>query len=393
MAQPIDRKMETAFKQELEEKEGVLRLVPTFVPRDSYRGLHRLGVKKDYVGKRGWICERWIASCVETSKSNNPYRPDDEGISFVSLRREDLSISFKDALTLEPEKMLGKSYSEKHDSFGVLTKILDIGQPIPWHIHPREEDAKGIWNMNPKEEAYYFLESDNLGPLPYSHLGVHPYVESKDLLQILKRWDDDKVLDLSPAYRLNIREGFHLFAGIPHAPGTALTLELQEESDISNLLQAVVEGKVQNRERMLKGLEDEENVIKLIDWGRSKDPEFYLKYHTTPEATPESKDENYQEYWVFNPNRTRKFSGKEIRVPKGETYKSVERGAYAILAWKGRGEINGVDIAGGDQNLDELFIGYETATILHTMINTGEEELVFYKIFGPDVNESPIIYD
>jgi hypothetical protein len=58
--------------------------------------------------------------------------------------------------------------------------------------------------MNPKEEAYYFLETDNLGPLPYSHLGLHPDVSGDDLLPILERWNDDKVLNLSPAYRLNL---------------------------------------------------------------------------------------------------------------------------------------------------------------------------------------------
>jgi len=68
-------------------------------------------------------------------------------------------------------------------------------------------------------------------------------------LPIVKRWNDDKVLDLSPAYRLNIGEGYHLFPGIPHAPGTALTLEIQEESDVYNMLQALVNGVLLRRRR------------------------------------------------------------------------------------------------------------------------------------------------
>ena len=392
MERPPDKKAEIALKEELTER-GVLRLEPSFVARDHWRGLKRLGIEEDYIGKRGWICERWIASCVETSVSNNPHRPEDEGLTFISLPQKDLKLSFKDALLLAPEQLLGKDYSKTHDNqFGVLSKLLDIGTPIPLHIHPGEKDAKTIWNMNPKEEAYYFVESDNLGSIPYSHLGVHPFIEPKDFLPILKRWNDDKTLDLSPAYRLNIREGFHLFPGIPHAPGTALTLELQEESDISNLLHPVVDGKLQSRERMLKGLKNEEEVLDLIDWEKSKDPEFYHKYHTTAEKIIGDEDRS-KEYWVFNPNRTRKFSGKEIRIPQGETYESVEKGAYVILAWKGEGVINGIGMTGGNPDLDELLISYETATTPHKVTNIGKEELVFYKIFGPDVNMAPIIYD
>jgi mannose-6-phosphate isomerase class I len=392
LSSSIERKIPDILQQELELTKGILRLKPAFVARDHYRGLKRIGIKKDYIGKRGWLCERWIASCTETSLSNNLFRPEDEGLSFINFNKNDVKLSFKEALHLLPERMLGKRYARKHnDTFGVLSKLLDIGSPIAYHIHPREKDARTFWNMNPKEEAYYYLETEKKGSLPYSHLGLHPYIRPKDLLLILKRWNDDKILDLSPAYRLNFREGFHLFAGIPHAPGTALTLELQEESDVSNLLQAVVNNKQMTKERMLKGLKSEEEVLKLIDWEKSKDPEFYRKYHTQPEKI-RGDNEGFCEYWVFNPNRTVKFSGKEVRIKPGASYEVTEKGAYALLAWKGKGEIEDIAIIARDHYADELFISFETAIIPHTVRNTGNEELVFYKIFGADVNIEPLIY-
>ena len=63
------------------------------------------------------------------------------------------------------------------------------------------------------------------------------------------------------------------------------------------------------------------------------------------------------------------------------------------MAWKGKGEINGIGMTGGNPDLDEFFVSYETATTPHKVTNVGKEELVFYKIFGPDVNIAPIIYD
>jgi len=383
---------ESILNRELDATNGILRLKAAFVARDFYPGLGRLGVKRYRVGKRGWICERWIASSV---RAENVYKVENEGLSFIDFSRSRVKVSFAESLELIPGRMLGEKYAKEHENrFGVLTKILDIGLPIPWHIHAREEDAKKYWNMNGKEEAYYFLDSPVRGPLPYSHIAVHPDVTRDDLLPLLKRWNDDKVLDLSPAYRLNAGEGFHIFPGIPHAPGTALTLELQEESDVYNMLQAYCNGKILSRDIFLKGLPNEEAVVDLIDWEKAKDSYFYRRYHTVPERVVGSGEGEYGvEYWVFNPNRTRRFSGKELRVPPGKTFESRENGAYAILVWRGEGRVGNLKVKAGDFRLDELFVSCEAAVEPHEITNTGKRELVLYKIFGPDVNIAPIIYD
>jgi len=384
---------ERLLKRELDSHGGVLRLEPTFVARTSYPGLGRLGLKEYYVSpERGWLCERWLASSVE---ADNPVKVEGEGLSFISLQEGSERVPLRDALRLFPGRMLGDRYAREHEnSFGVLTKVLDIGSPIPWHIHAREEDARRYWNSKGKEEAYYFLEAEERGFLPYSHLAMRPDVTEEDLLPILKRWNDDKVLDLSPAYRLNPREGFHIFPGVPHAPGTALTFEIQEESDVYNMLQAVCYGKTIPKDQMLRGLPDEESVVKLIDWERSTDPRFYSKYHTVPEIieNPEYEGKGV-ELWVFNPNRTRKFSGKEVRVFPGKEVESVEEGAYLAFVWRGEGKIGEVKVRGGEPGMDEVFVSAEAAVEPHKIANTGREELVLYKIFGPDVNRAPIIYE
>ncbi len=99
------------------------------------------------------------------------------------------------------------------------------------------------------------------------------------------------------------------------------------------------------------------------------------------------------EYWVYNPNRTRKFCGKEVRVFPGKTIESVEEGAYAVFVWKGEGKIRDAKVIAGNPEMDELYVSAEAAVQTHKIVNTGREELVLYRIFGPDVYKAPIIYD
>jgi hypothetical protein len=364
----------------LDENGGILRLKPSFVARTLYPGLGRLGIKKFSVGERGWICERWMASSVVAIGLT---QLKDEGLSEINVKG--IKMFFRDALRLLPERMLGATYAKAHNyRFGVLTKVLDIGIPIPFHLHAREEHAKKYWNMNPKEEAYYFLDHPNKGSLPYSHLGLHPDVTPEDLLPILKRWNDDSVLDLSPAYRLNIGRGFHVLAGVLHAPGTVLTLEVQEESDVASIFQAKVGGKILSKEKfLLNGPKSEEEALELVDWKTCTDPNFYRKYHITPE--PIIEDKKFKEYWIFSPKRSRKFSGKELRIMPREKVKESEKGAFLFFVWRGEGKINNIAFKGGNTSMDEIFVSYEAAKE-HEIVNKGKDELVCFKIFGPDVN-------
>jgi hypothetical protein len=45
-----------------------------------------------------------------------------------------------------------------------------------------------------------------------------------------------------------------------------------------------------------------------------------------------------------------------------------------------------------ENSMDELFASYESATEKHLIKNIGKQELVLYKLFGPDVKRAAIIY-
>jgi hypothetical protein len=272
---------EEKLQKELNRKNGILRLRPNLVPQ-AYPGANRIGVRNSRPGKLGYASERWIACCVGRLRRlpSEPKAPN-AGLSVINLETSHHNMLLSDAFDLFPARMLGMSFAKANqNTLGFMLGILDVGYPIFSHIHPS------------RDESYYFLQHPSAsGSLPYSHLGLHPGTTPSDVLDCLKRWSDDKTLDLSPAYRLNTGEGFYTRAGVPHAPGTALTLELGEASDEYHILQAEYMGKLfPKRNFLLKELQREEDIVKLINFKASTDPLYYQKYHLLPEPVSKKRE-------------------------------------------------------------------------------------------------------
>ena len=247
-----DTTKQSIIASALAEGHGILRLEPAWVARDFLPPGKRLGLKdEEYeVGERGWISERWIGS---TTKADNRISPPDEGLSYVGIPGE--RITLKEAVEVAGDLIMGAEYAKTHKGLGRLAKIYDFGARIPYHIHQMAKDAKLV-GANSKEEAYYFPEDVDLGPHPETFFGVHPYIvqEGKQdiLLKHLVEWKDDLILQHARAY-LNVQgEGFHLPSGVLHAPGTALTIELQEDSDVFAMLQALNAGKIISKDLLFK---------------------------------------------------------------------------------------------------------------------------------------------
>jgi len=359
------------LEDELDEKDGVLRLKPNIVPED-YPGLDRLGVINSRRGKRGYLSERWIASCIHLSSAPKSSRV---GLSSISLSTSDHEMLLSDAFELAPGRMLGKNYANANRKMlGVSLGILDVGYPIFHHVHPT------------KDESYFFLQHRNaLGPTPYSHLGLHPGTSVSQMLDSLERWSDDKVLDLSPAYRLNVGEGFLTPAGVPHAPGTAITLELAEPMDDNVIIQAEYMGKILPKRRsLLRDLPDEKSVSRLINFKAASDPHYYRRFHLTPQPVSRPPEGRCSERWIYSPRTNRKYSGKELVVRPGAKIKCKEKAAHPLLIWQGRGLIQRTPVR-AQLGHDEVLVTREAADSGYSVENTGSTPLVAYKTFGPNV--------
>jgi len=273
--------------------------------------------------------------------------------------------------------------------------VYDFGARIPFHIHQMEKDARLV-GRNSKDEAYYFPEDVDTGPHPETFFGVHPYIVDEKkydiLLPYLVEWKDDMILQHSRAY-LNVPgEGFFLPSGVLHAPGTAVTIELQEDSDVFAMLQALNAGKIISKEDLLYKDVRKEDIAKYgervildqINWEESGDPYFYENHHLANVFVEESKQAGGEEHWVYY--NTDKFSGKRLIVKPNQSFTSKEKGVYGVLIWRGKGTYDGHEIEGGNFECDELLVSYDRAIKPLTVKNKGKEDLIIIKFFGPDIN-------
>jgi hypothetical protein len=379
-------------EEALSKGNGILRLKPAWVARDFLPPGRRLGLKDDEyaVGERGFISERWLAS---VTRADNRIGPPDEGLSYLALDTGG-KVTLKDAVDAAGPAIMGQEYARSHEGLGRLAKIYDFAARIPYHIHQRKQDA-ALLGHNPKEEAYYFPEDLDMGPHPETFFGVHPYiVEQKKtdlLLPYLVEWKDDLILRHSRAYLLVPGEGFHLPAGVLHAPGTAVTIELQEASDVFAMLQALVAGKIISKDLLFKNVHPdnrakrgERAVLDQIDWQISGDPYFYEHRHMPSVLVKETQQEGAEEYWIYY--NTTKFSGKKLVVKPGKVFTSLDKGVYSVLIWRGEGRYDGHSVKAGDFDQEELLVSHARAVTPMKIENTGREDLVIIKFFGPDIN-------
>jgi hypothetical protein len=372
------------------ETNGVLRLDAAWVARDWLPPGRRLGLSEDAydVGQRGFICERWLGS---TTHADNRVGPADEGLSYV-VGGDGCRVTLASTVKSAPDLIMGSEYAATHTGLGRLPKIYDYGARIPYHIHPRIQHSSRV-GRNPKDEAYYFPHGVDLGPHPESFFGVHPWIaESKAyevLLPYLQDWNSDAILQHSRGFVNVPGEGFHLPSGILHAPGTALTIELQEDSDCLSMFQALNAGKIISKELLFKDVSAEDRaefgeryLLEWVDWEANGDPYFYENRHLTPKSIIE---ESYvREDWIYY--NTTKFTGKRLVLAPGGRHVAKERGVYNMLVWKGNGSIAGQEVAGGQPGRDELLIVHDTAVQPHEFINTGTTDLEVISFFGPDIN-------
>ena len=388
----MNEKIIVMIEKALEKGNGILNLKPAWVARDFLPPGRRLGLtEKEYnVGARGFICERWLAS---VTKADNAIGTEDEGLSYLSTGLKE-EITLRDAVTKAPELIMGKEYSKTHKGLGRLAKIYDFGARIPYHVHQMEKDARLV-GANSKDEAYYFPEDVDTGPHPETYFGVHPYIVDEKkydiLLPYLIDWKDDLILAHSRAYLNLPGEGFFLPSGILHAPGTALTIELQEDSDVFAMLQALNAGKIISKDLLFKDIRKEDRekigekvILDQLDWPANGDPYFYENHHLPNIFIEETKQNGGVEHWVYY--NTTKFSGKRLIVKPGQSFTSKEKGVYNILVWRGSGTYDGHKIEAGNFECDELLISHERAVKPLTVKNDGKTDLLIIKFFGPDIN-------
>lgn len=380
---------------------GVLRLDPAWVARDFLPPGRRLGLPEDAydVGPRGAICERWLAS---TTPADNAVPHRDEGLSPIASDDVDPGGSpllLADAVRAAPELVLGADYAASHPAgLGRLAKLFDYGARLPFHIHPSQAYASLV-GRHSKDEAYHFLPGVDLGAHPETFLGVHPHLargrREAALLPYLQDWDSDRILTTSQAYLQVPGEGFHVPSGVLHGPGTALTLELQEDSDVLAMFQALNAGRIISKELLYKDVAaddrhrlQERAPARFVDWELNGDPDLYWRAHLAPLPVADGQSPGARREWVFHGST--KFSGQRLVLDPGATTTITEPGVYSVFVWSGRGRWGAVGVQGGEPGQDELVVCHDAAVTGLAVRHEGAEPLVAYLMSGPDLHPEAV---
>ncbi len=390
--------------KELENKGGVLRLAPTWVPRAFMvpGGRIKLAPEDLYIlgADRGGIDERWFAST--TQADNGPGTPEDEGLSYIAIEVDTQvhKVLLREAIELIGNQILGEEMMKEYGDWMILTKFFDNLGPISHHLHQMEEHAKKV-GKRAKPESYYFPIQLNFktNNFPYTFFGLIPGTTKEDIKKCLEDWNkgDNGILYHSRAYKLKPGTGWLVPAGVLHAPGSLVTYEVQRASDVFAMFQSMVEDRPTPRELLVKDVPEDlhydlDYIISMIDWKENTDPEFAKHHFISPKPIKdeeEMKGEGYMEKWVIYGSEN--FSAKELAVFPKKSVVIKDASAYGLILLQGRGTIGEFQaetpalIRYGDLTNDEFFVTFERAKEGVKITNTSEtEELVMLKHFASE---------
>ena len=288
------------IREVFEQGQGVLQLVPTWVPRSFNEPGRRLRLHPDdyyaFGLDRGGICERWIGSV--TVALNGPKTGPTEGMSFVLADPEqNEQILFADFVEELGADLIGPGLFEKYGTWPTFAKLFDYDKPLFHHLHLTEEKANKI-GRHGKPEAYYFPHQYNayLGRFPVTYFGFDPSTDPEDIKECIRNFAkfDTRITQYSRAYRIELGTGWYTPAGVIHAPGSVVTYEPQWNSDVNTIMENVTMGEI-NPPNMLTDCtpEEEKNdveaIFSQIDWEESTRPDYKAKYFRRPIEAPNPK--------------------------------------------------------------------------------------------------------
>jgi hypothetical protein len=392
------------FEAAMEQGRGILRLTPTWVPRVFCIPGRRIKLHPDdYYAlgmNRGGLDERWFSST--TPADNGPLTSPNEGLSFVAFcdGGKVWQGLLSDAVAELKGALIGERLWAEYGRWPMYSKFFDNKGALPHHVHHRDLHAERVGQMG-KPEAYYFPpQPNNYGAdYPYTFFGLEPGTTKAQVRECLVNFTkgDNKLTNLSRAYRLEPGTGWDVPPGVLHAPGSLCTYEPQRASDVFAMYQSLVGDAVVPEELLWKNtppehLGDFDYLVEVLDWEKNTDPEFAAKHFMRPvpvRAVEEMEAEGYVEKWICY--RSDAYSAKELTVLPGREVTIRDGGAYGMIMMQGHGTMGVWDIETptlirfGQLTQDEYFVSEAAAIEGVTIKNPSKSDpIVMLKHFGPD---------
>jgi hypothetical protein len=389
--------------QALEQGKGILRLAPTWVPRSFCVPGRRIKLHPDdyYVlgGERGGIDERWLSST--TPAKNGPLTGENEGLSAVVFNdgKGEKQFLLKDAIDELKGELIGERLWNAYSSWPMYSKFFDNMGPLPHHVHHNDEDAAKVGQVG-KPEAYYFPPQLNNhgGDFPYTFFGLEPGTTREQVRECLVNFTkgDNKITNISRAYRLEPGTGWDVPPGLLHAPGSMCTYEPQKASDIFAMYQSLVNEAIIPEELLWNGTPEDrkgdfDQLVEVLDWDLNLDPNMMENRFMRPRPVrpvAEMQAQGYIENWVCYKNEA--FSAKELTVLPGQTVTIQDSAAYGLIMMQGHGKMGVWDIETpaliryGQLTNDEFFVSEKAAQQGVSITNhSTTDPIVMLKHFGP----------
>lgn len=396
--------MKDKIEKLFQDNKGILQLTPTWVPRSFNEPGRRLRLHPDdyyaYGMNRGGICERWLGSV--TVAMNGPDTEPEEGMSHVLCDRESgETLLLADVVEILGEKLIGKELYEKYGTWPTFAKLYDYDKPLFHHLHLTEEKANEI-GKHGKPEAYYFPRQYNayMGRFPLTYFGFDPSVTKEEVMACIENYGnlDNRITELSRAYRIQLGTGWYTPAGVIHAPASVVTYEPQWNSDVNIIMENVTMGEI-NPSNMLtdcipeKDKDNLEKIFETIDWEESLRTDYKETYFRKPLERAGDQD-GLSEKWIAYGNEW--IAAKEVTLEPGCKAVLTDSTCYCALLVQGHGSFGGMECEApqmlrfGQFSADEFFVSEESAIKGIEIVNESNyEPLVILQNFANNNKEVP----
>ena len=393
------------IKQTFEQGGGIFCLMPVFVPRRFSRAGFRLRLHPDdYYAlgtKRGSIKERWFSSVIPAM--NGPLAPADEGMSYVLPFDGNTAGKFTlcEAVDVLGRDLVGDELMTRYGGWPMYSKFFDYEVPLFHHLHLGFDAAAAVRRLG-KPEAYYFPPEMNnyAGTFPATYFGFDPDVSKEEVMERLMMYEkgDNRITELSRAYRIQLGTGWYTPPGVIHAPGSYLTYEPQWNSDVNSVYENIASGEVYDYDFLVENCPEDkkrnlEFVMSLLDWEKNVDPHYRKHYFRPPVACPNS-DGRYAEKWVAYANDY--IAAKELTVQPGQKVVVSDGAAYGCIIIQGHGRFGAYDAEAsvmlrfGQPSNDEFFVSEAAAKQGVVIENRSRfQPMVILKHFGPNHPDMP----
>ena len=195
------------------------------------------------------------------------------------------------------DEIIGEYLWNSYHGWPMFSKFFDNLGPLPHHIHHRDVHARRVGSAG-KPEMYFFPAQMNNhgGEFPFTFFGLNPECTKAEIKSCLENFakGDNKILEYSQAYKIELDTGWDVPPGVLHAPASLCTYEPQFASDVYAMYQSVLYGGHCVSEDLLwKNCPPEEKgnfdyLMDVIDWEANVDPQFKKNHFMRPVVARES---------------------------------------------------------------------------------------------------------